>query len=211
MTEKSLDLKHIADLTLEHYNRRANDFWEGTREHDVSQNINALLQHIKGPSPFTILDFGCGPGRDLMAFKALGHVALGLEGSERFAAMARDKGFEVWEQNFLNLDLPDNRFDGVFANASLFHVPSEELPRVLQELRTTLKPGGVLLSSNPHGHDEEGWSNGRYGAYHAHETWCRFMQAAGFIELTHYYRPEGLPRELQPWFVTVWRNSSSIR
>ncbi len=54
------DLEKIADLTLEHYNRRAEDFWEGTRDHDVSQNIEALLRAIEGDPPFAILDFGCG-------------------------------------------------------------------------------------------------------------------------------------------------------
>ena len=63
--------------------------------------------------------------------------AVGLEGSTGLAAMARASGgYEVWEQDFLKLDLPDNRFDGVFANAALFHVPSQELPRVLLELHT---------------------------------------------------------------------------
>ena len=63
-------------------------------------------------------------------------------------------GCEVWQQDFLKLDLPDSHFDGVYANASLFHVPSQELPRVLLELHTTLKPGGVLFSSNPRGDNE---------------------------------------------------------
>ena len=62
------DLKEIADLTLEHYNQRAEDFWQGTRDHDVRQNIAALLQNIEGKPPYTILDFGCGPGRDLKVF-----------------------------------------------------------------------------------------------------------------------------------------------
>ena len=59
------DLGKITDLTLEYYNRNAEEFWEGTRAHDVSQNIEALLRYIEGEPPFTILDFGCGPGRDL--------------------------------------------------------------------------------------------------------------------------------------------------
>lgn len=128
MTLNSQDLDKATSTTLEHYNRRAEDFWEGTRGHDVSQNITTLLQYIEGEPPFTILDFGCGPGRDLKTFKELGHIAIGLEGSARFTAMARQQGHEVWEQNFLDLDLPERRFDGVFANASLFHVPSQELP-----------------------------------------------------------------------------------
>jgi SAM-dependent methyltransferase len=200
------DLTEIAERTLDGYNQHAEDFWEGTRAHDVSQNINAMLQSIEGTPPFTILDFGCGPGRDLKACVELGHLAIGLEGAARFAAMARaHSSCEVWQQDFLKLDLPPRRFDGVFANASLFHVPSQELPRVLLELHAALKPRGVMFTSNPRGPDEEGWNRGRYGAYHDLETWRRYLSAAGFVELTHYYRPAGLPRERQPWLASVWR------
>jgi SAM-dependent methyltransferase len=200
------DPAKISDLTLEHYNQRAEDFRAGTREHDVSQNIAALLQHIEGAPPFTVLDFGCGPGRDLKAFTALGHIAIGLDGSGRFVDMARaDSGCEVWQQDFLKLALPDGRFDGVFANATLFHIPSRDLPRVLRELNATLKPRGVLFASNPHGNNEEGWNRGRYGAYHDLESWHRYVTDAGFVELTHYYRPAGLPRAEQPWLASVWR------
>ena len=178
------DLEKIAHLTLEHYNQRAEDFWEGTRDHNVSQNIAALLQYIEGEPRFTILDFGCGPGRDLRVFAELGHIAVGLEGAARFAVMARaHSGCEVWQQDFLKLNLPDIYFDGVFANAALFHVPSKELVRVLLELHASLKPGGVLFSSNPHGHNEEGWNRGRYCVYHDLETWRRYVSAAGSLSL----------------------------
>lgn len=85
----------------------------GTRDHDVRQNRVALLQFIEGTSLFAILDFGSGPGRDLKAFR---------------------------QQDFLALDLPAHHFEGAFANASLLHVPSQALPRVLSELHATRKP-----------------------------------------------------------------------
>ena len=94
---------------------------------------------------------------------------------------------------------------GIFANASLFHVPTQELERVLSELHASLKPGGVLLSSNPRGDNREGWNGQRYGAYHDLEHWRALLTAAGFTELEHYYRPTGLPRDQQPWLVSVWR------
>lgn len=157
-------------------------------------------------APFSILDLGCGPGRDLKTFLDLGHQPVGLDGSAEFAQMAHEyAGCEVWQQDFLKLDLPVARFDGVYANASLFHVPAQELPRVLKQLHASLKDGGVLFSSNPRGQNQEGWNSGRYGSYHELPAWQAYMQDAGFSELEHYYRPPGLPREQQPWLASVWR------
>jgi SAM-dependent methyltransferase len=141
------DLDKISAVTLQHYDAHAEDFRDGTYDHDVTQNIAALLHHIEVEPPLTILDFGCGPGRDLKAFTTLGHCAVGLDGAERFVAMARDAtGCDVWQQDFLHLDLPAAHFDGIFANAALFHVPSQALPRVLRQLHATLKLGGVLFT-----------------------------------------------------------------
>ena len=196
----------ISERTLGYYDEHAIQFWEGTRDHDVKQNIEALLRHTHGAPPLRILDLGCGPGRDLAAFRALGHEAIGLEGSPRLASMAREhSGCEVWEQDFVALRLPAAHFDGIFANASLFHVPSQALPRVLHALHAALKSAGVLFTSNPRGDNEEGWNRGRYGVYHDLGAWRGFLHAAGFSELEHYYRPPGLPREQQPWLASVGR------
>jgi SAM-dependent methyltransferase len=200
------ELAQTSTITLLHYNQHAESFWKGTRDHDVSQNRDAFLQSLHGTGPFRILDFGCGPGRDLKVFRELGHEAIGLEGAERFVELARNhSGCDVWCQDFLKLNLPAGYFDGVFANASLFHVPSQELPRVLKELCVTLKPDGILFSSNPHGDNEEGWSGQRYGCYYNWDRWQQLVSAAGFAEITHYYRPPGLPREQQPWLASLWR------
>jgi SAM-dependent methyltransferase len=204
------DPEAIATATLAHYEQRAVEFRTSTIDHDVSQNIATLLRHISGEPPFTILDFGCGPGRDLKTFTALGHKAIGLEGAAAFAAMARaHSGCQVWQQDFMKLDLPAQYFDGLFANATLFHIPAAVLPRILGELHATLKPGGVLFSSNPHGDNQEGWNRGRYGAFHDLAAWQRYLTAAGFAELEHYYRPTGLPRDQQPWLASAWRKLCS--
>src|SRR5947208_3224700 len=106
------DLERIATVTLRHYDQRAEAFWKATRDHDVNQNIAALLQYIETAPPFAILDFGCGPGRDLKTLKRLGHLVTGLEGSAQFATMARAlSGCEVLQQRFLKLDLPAGHFD----------------------------------------------------------------------------------------------------
>ena len=200
------ELARISALTLAHYQDCAEDFRQGTRDHDVSQNIAALLRHIQAAPPLRILDIGCGPGRDLRTFKARGPPPVGLDGCPRFVEMARaDSACEVWLQDFLALDLPPEHFDGIFANAVLFHIPSQELPRVLRQLRDTLKPDGVLFSSNPRGDNQEGWNGDRYGAYYDLANWRALLTSAGFVELEHYYRPAGLPRAQQPWLASVWR------
>lgn len=192
--------------TLAHYDAHAAAFWQGTRDHDVSQNLDALLRWLPGDRPLRLLDFGCGPGRDLLALKQRGHLPVGLEGSPRFAAMARvHSGCDVWQQDFLALQLPPRRFDGVFANASLFHVPADALPRVLAALHATLDDGGVLFASNPRGGNVEGWHGERYGVHWDWDAWRIRLKAARFEALEHYYRPPGLPREQQPWLASVWR------
>ena len=206
---KELDkaqLRFISEITIGHYDRAAEEYWDGTRNHDVSQNYEAFLEAIEGEPPYTILDLGCGPGRDLRYFRSLGHEATGLDGSIPFVTMARRySGCDVLHQDFLGMKLPAGRFDGVFANASLFHVPSQELIRVLADLAVSLKPRGILFCSNPRGNNEEGLSAGRYSCFFDLATWRHYITAAGFRELRHYYRPAGLPRNQQPWLATVWR------
>ena len=94
LTRDQLD--RIAATTLAHYDASAASFWGGTRNHDVSQNHAAFLDHIGAAPPLTLLDLGCGPGRYLIYFRSLGHTAVGLDGSARFSEMARrHSGCEV--------------------------------------------------------------------------------------------------------------------
>jgi SAM-dependent methyltransferase len=207
-THKPQPLDWIAARTLAHYEENAVEFWEGTRDHDVSQNYAALLDALRGSAPLRILDFGCGPGRDLVALRAMGHIPIGLDGCASFVAMARaHSGCEVLHQSFFELALSDQTFDGVFANASLFHVPQAVLPRVLRELFTALVPGGVLFCSNPRSFDTdtEGWQGERYGSYLAITSWTRVIAAAGFALEHHFLRPSGKPAFQQPWLAMVWR------
>jgi SAM-dependent methyltransferase len=205
---ESLLRSEISERTIGHYEAQAKSFRDGTWDHDVSQNIAALLDNVLGDAPFELLDFGCGPGRDLKTFSDLGHHVIGLDGAPSFVAMARElSGCEVWQQDFLSLDLPEGKFDGIFANAVLFHVPNDALSRVLKDLHVSLKRDGILFTSNPRGQNEEGWHGERYGNYCNLEHWQRVMGAAAFSEITHYYRPDGLPRAQQPWLASVWRKT----
>jgi len=194
--------------TLGHYDANAEAFWEGTRDHDVTQNYAALLSALTPGRALRLLDFGCGPGRDLVALSALGHELTGLDATPSFVEMARARsGCRVLEQNFLALDLGEQEFDGVFANASLFHVPRAELPRVLSELLACLVPGGVLFCSNPRAfeRDWEGFKGERYGSYLTVEGWLGLIGDAGFTVERHFLRPTDKPPSEQPWLAVVAR------
>ena len=198
-----VDLEEIENLTIGHYEDNAESFRIGTKDHDVSQNIAAFLGALPKDKQLDILDFGCGPGRDLNVFKQMGHRPTGLDGSKEFCKMTQQLSkFPILHQKFLHLELEDNSFDGVFANASLFHVPSLELSRVLKEIHSALRKGGILFSSNPRG-SAEGWQGQRYGHYMEFEESQIYLKQNGFKILDHYYRPSGKPRELQPWLAIV--------
>jgi SAM-dependent methyltransferase len=203
MEHRTEELDEIETVTLSHYDQNAEAFWNGTKDHDVTQNYEAFLEPFPKDKKLDILDLGCGPGRDVNYFKSLGHRPVGLDGSEVFCSMARRyTGCQILHQKFLSLKLPMHAFDGIFANASLFHVPSQELPRVLYDLHTTLRPGGILFLSNPRGNGE-GWSGHRYGHYMQLATSKLFLEDAGFEMIDYYYRPLGKPNHEQPWLAIV--------
>jgi len=196
------------EITIAEYQSTADSFREGTWNHDVSQNRNALIAAMPN-HPGKILDMGCGPGRDLVAFKSLGHTAIGLDGTPAFVDMAKSlSGCEVWLQSFLNLNLPPDTFDGIFANASLIHVPRESMIKVLTDLHQSLVPKGAIVLSmcrgNWEGFDQRPTGN-RYTVAWEYETLAPCLETAGFEILDHYYRPPGLPLNAQNWLVILGR------
>lgn len=202
MTNKNTN-DEIQQITISHYDLNAESFWLGTRDHDVSQNIHAFMQALPKDKVLDILDFGCGPGRDLATFKQLGHRPVGLDGSKAFCTMAQQhSGCSVLNQDFLSLDLTPSSFDGIYANASMFHIPSQELPSVLSRCYQALRAEGILFTSNPRG-TVEGWQGDRYGHYMEFERSKLFLEQAGFKILNHYYRPKGKPIHEQPWLAIV--------
>ena len=157
MTSPQDDLARISALTLEHYDRSAESFREGTRSHDVSQNIAALLRHIRAAKPFSILDLGCGNGGLARELAERGHRGpyLGLDFSLPLLQQARPAGFaaEFVQADLASADwaagLPSAGFDIIFALAMLHHIPdSARRLTLLKQIHDLLKPAGRFIHSN---------------------------------------------------------------
>jgi len=212
------EIQAAAAATIADYAAVAEGYAAGNMNHDVTQNIEAMLSPLRTSPlqpPYDILDVCCASGRDLVALKALGHRPVGLDGVAAFCEMARAlSGVEVWEQSLTALDLPEQRFDAIFCNACLFHVPSAAMPEMLRALAAALRPGGVLFVSNAHGfgEDREGWTPGRspgtrsYVTWLSEKTWVDLCTSASCLNLVQsYYRPPGKVRAQQPFLATVWQ------
>ena len=205
------ELSRISETTIAHYDRSARAYCDGTRDHDVSQNYAALLDAIEGDPPHSILDLGCGPGRDLQYFRSLWDT-------KPWAWTDRRSSW-LWRTPIRVVRFSTRTFSGWnyrragstaclrTRRCSTCRVRS--CRGVLDEIAETLRPRGVLFCSNPRGHNEEGWSGDRYSCFFDLNTWRNYLCDAGFVELNHYYRPPGLPHHKQPWLATVSRRASA--
>ena len=142
-----------------YYNNNAKHFFEGTVHADMTEHYAVFLQKL--PKGAHILDAGCGSGRDSLYFVKQGYKVMAMDASKELCKLAEQYiGQPVLNLKFQDIAF-DNTFDGIWACASLLHVPSEELEKVLKNLKKALKQNGILYASFKYG-DFEGERNGRY-------------------------------------------------
>lgn len=147
------------DKTLSFYDDNAELYAEGTFKVDIGSIQEEFLSYLKKGD--CILDLGCGAGRDSLYFLNQGYRVVAVDGSKELCRIAsRITGLEVRNLLFSDLDYKDT-FDGIWACASLLHVPSEELPDVLNKCFAALKAGGIFYLSFKKG-SFEGERDGRY-------------------------------------------------
>ena len=145
--------------TLRYYNETADEFVQGTVAADLSKLQQRFLKRL--PAGAHILDLGCGSGRDAKAFLERGYQVTAMDGAEACCRLAAAYiGQPVLHKSFAELDF-DAAFDGIWACASLLHVPFAELPDIFLKIATALKPGGIFYASFKYG-KFEGERNGRY-------------------------------------------------
>ena len=144
---------------MNYYDENAKEFFDGTVDADMSSHHMKFLGQM--PENGSILDAGCGSGRDAKIFKDLGYEVSAIDGSEEMCKLASEfSGIDVKHMQFQEIDFA-NEFDGIWASASLLHVPSDELDLVLDNLKNSLKEDGIFYASFKYG-DFEGERNGRY-------------------------------------------------
>ncbi len=166
-------------LTLDYYARNAAEFAAGTAGVDISGIQSRFLMRLSPGA--SILDLGCGSGRDTKAFLKSGFRVTAADGSPELCALASAfTGIPVRKMLFSELTDRD-AYDGIWACASLLHVPSADLPDIFRRIITALKPGGVLYVSFKYG-TFEGERNGRRFTDFTEETFSAFL--ARFPELT---------------------------
>lgn len=137
--------------TLDYYNSNAPFFYNKLMGADLSEICQRFLKKLPGKAH--ILDAGCGVGRDSKYFLGKGHKVTAFDGSREMVALAcRETGLTVRHLLFQEMDFKEI-FDGVWASASLLHVPYNEMRDVYQRIHKSLKPRGIFYASYKYGQD----------------------------------------------------------
>lgn len=167
-------------ITTAYYDTHAETFAANTAEVDMAHLYAPFL--VKVPTGGHILDAGCGSGRDSLAFLRAGYRVTAMDASVRLATLTTQRtGVPVRVQNFRELE-DEAVFDGVWACASLLHVPRGDLLDVLRRMSRSLKPGGVLYASFKYG-TFEGIRNGRFFQDYTEEGIGDVLQALPTLRL----------------------------
>lgn len=145
--------------TIEYYENNAQDFADSTVDIEFSEIQDTFLAELKNGA--SVLDFGCGSGRDTRYFLKRGYKVIALDGSAELCKIAEEKtGVSVIHMDFNEFEEKD-KYDGIWACSSILHLPKKELKQVLVNMEQALHIGGIIYTSFKYG-DFEGTRNGRF-------------------------------------------------
>lgn len=147
------------NTTISYYNQNAKDFIANTKNADMTPLYEKFITYL--PTNSMLLDCGCGSGRDTKYFIQHGYNVTALDASQVLCQMAHEiTGHKILCMTFSQIQW-ENKFDGVWACASLLHLSKQELPDIFYKIAKALKIGGYLYCSFKYG-NYEGERNGRY-------------------------------------------------
>lgn len=197
------------DYTIDYYNQNAKNFIENTQNVDMHLAQDKFLQLLDSQS--SILDFGCGSGRDTKYFLEKGYHVTATDGSAELCKLASAfTGIEVKEMLFQELD-DINKYDGIWACSSILHLPKKELFPVLRKMCIALKSAGVIYSSFKYG-DFEGERNGRYFTDFTEDTFRDFIKDISELTIEdHWITSDVRPgRGNEKWLNLIIRKSDIL-
>jgi ubiquinone/menaquinone biosynthesis C-methylase UbiE len=168
------------DSSTKHfYESNAATYAEATWKLSMDQQVSNFAARL--PSGATVVDLGCGAGRDLKTFSECGFFAVGLDVSASLASIAqRHSECPVVIADLRQMPLAPGCFDGAWASASLLHLARNDIGQALAEIFRILKPGGIFFASMKAGHGERADEQGRWYSYYDAEQWRSLLRRAGF-------------------------------
>ena len=173
--------------TIDYYNKYASKIFEDTVDRDTEELREEFLSHLQPGD--TILDLGCGSGRDSLAFYDLGYDVTPLDASEEMCKLAEiHTGLEVLQISYEDMEF-NEAVDGVWGCGALIHEPEDELEGILDKLADGLCQKGVLFLSFLEG-DFEGIRSGRYFCEYTEEQLERILRETGRFEIIRLWRTE---------------------
>jgi len=174
--------------TRDFYRAHAREYWDSTVRLDVHQLYEPFLKHLqKGRR---ILDAGCGSGRDTKAFLDRGYKVTAVDASPELAALASTfTGQDCKVLRFEDMEF-QNEFDGIWACASLLHVPSSELADVLPRFIRALRPGGIMYVSLKEGVGEHVSEDGRLFSYYTADSFRHFLASFPLLREESFWKAE---------------------
>ena len=172
------------DKTLKYYNENAQSFASGTVSVKFTEVQDKFLEKLN--SDAYILDFGCGAGRDTKYFLSRGYQVDAVDGSEQLCRIASEyTGIKVRQMLFQELDEKE-KYDGIWACASILHLPKKQLREVLENMYAALKSEGWIYISFKYG-EFEGERNGRYFTDFTTDTFKEFIHDMHGLKIEEHW------------------------
>jgi 2-polyprenyl-3-methyl-5-hydroxy-6-metoxy-1,4-benzoquinol methylase len=195
------------DPTLQYYQYHAAEFVDGTQSVDMNELYNQFLTKLSGTG--SILDIGCGSGRDTMHFNQLGYDVMAFDGSEAIVKLASQQAkFPVLHATFTDFTT-ERCFDGMWACASLLHVPLEQQTATITHLVSFLKPNGIFYASYKLGQTET-HKAGRYFCNMDAESFAQVIKNIPDLTIMeHWITGDQRPgRASEQWFNVLLQKTS---
>ena len=173
--------------SIEYYNKYAAKVYEDTVDQDMNEIMQEFLSQLESGS--TILDLGCGSGRDSLILHELGYDVTPLDASEEMCKLAEiHTGIDVLQMKYEDMEF-EYVFDGIWACAALVHIPKKQLSAILEKLSKALKEDGVLYMSVKLG-DFEGFMGERFLSYYTKHTVEDILNEVSLFDIVNIWETQ---------------------